>query len=57
MEGVISRELADRPGLRVLFASGEERLYGVRALGFVVVVRLLLLVLLVVVVLLLEVEP
>ena len=42
VEGVISRELADRPGLRVLFAPGEERLYVVRALGFVGVVRLLL---------------
>ena len=42
VEGVISREVADWPGLGVLFALGEERLYGVCALGFRGVVRLLL---------------
>ena len=42
MEGVTSREVADGPGLRVMFTLGEERLYGLRALGLDGVVRLLL---------------
>ena len=42
MEGVTSREVADGPGLRVMFTLGEERLYGLRARGLDGVVRLLL---------------
>ena len=42
VEGVTSREVADGPGLRVVFTLGEERLYDLRALGFDGVVRFLL---------------
>jgi hypothetical protein len=42
VEGVTNREVADGPGLRVMFTLGEERLYGLRALGLDGVVRLLL---------------
>jgi hypothetical protein len=42
VEGVTSREVADGPGLRVVFTLGEERLYDLRALGFDGVVRFLI---------------
>ena len=42
VEGVTSREVADGPGLRVVFTLGEERLYDLRALGLDGVARLLL---------------
>jgi len=41
LDGASSRELADRPGLRVVFTLGEVRLYDLLALGLVGVVRLL----------------
>ena len=41
LDGASSRELVDRPGLRVMFTLGEVRLYDLRALGLVGVARLL----------------
>jgi len=41
LDGASSRELVDRPGLRVMFTLGEVRLYDLLALGLVGVARLL----------------